>query len=264
MTVPALPRRRARLLRYGGWQARDYLINVAVISIGLFGLMGTLEIMQLGAMEAMAMGNRAFVANLGRMRAQSFMHVFAIYATVGPIVALSGIIANDRAMGYVRFLFAKPLNPLLFYLQSFLVRLAGYFAVAGVLLAAYGYFDPVGDLERVAVGLLLGFVAYGGVLFLASALTKYDGLVTVAFLLLATLAWGKWETATGVRRFIPYLFPPVGKFSDVNNWVANLNPFDPRAPAVFPGKWVAWTVCYGVACLLLGLVALRKRALVKA
>jgi hypothetical protein len=267
MTAPVLtapPRRKARLLRYAGWQFRDYLINIAVVSIILFGLMGMIEVMQLEMMAAATTGNRIFVANLAGLRAQSFMRIFGIYATVAPIIALSGVISSDRTMGYVRFLFAKPLDPLRFYLQSFVVRLAGFLLVAAVLLLVYGRYEPLPDLSRVAAGLALAFIAYGGMVFLASALTKYDGLVTVAFLLIAVLVRAKWETAAGVTRFLPYLFPPVSRFSDIDNWVVNVNALGGRAPAEFPTKWVVWTVGYGVACLVLGLVALRKRALVKA
>jgi hypothetical protein len=258
------PRRRARLARYGVWQLRDFAINIALISIVLFGLMGALEIMQLSAMAALSGTNRAFAANLAQMRAQSFTRTLGIYSTVGPIIALSGIVANDRAMGYVRLMFAKPLNPLAFYLQSFVVRLIGYLAVAAVLVAAYGYFEPTAPVTRIAASLLLGFIAYGGMVFLASTLSKYDGLVTIAFLLMSAIAWGKWGAEAGVRRFIPYLVPPIDKFGDVNGWATGLVPYGSHDPTPFPTKWVAWTICYGVACLLLGLVALRTRALVKA
>jgi hypothetical protein len=248
MTAPALtpaPRRTAHLLPYALWQFRDYAINIALLSIILFGLLGALEVVTLHSATAMMATSRGYAVNLARMQGQSFQRLFAIYSAVGPIVALSGIISQDRSLGYVRFLFAKPVNPLRFYLQSFFVRAVGFFVVGGVLLA-------------------LTFVAFGGIIFLTSALTKYDGLVTIAFLLLAVLVWGKWDGSKGFGHLLTYLFPPIDKFSGIDDWVSNVSSIDPRLPVVFPTKWVVWTVCYGVACLVLGVVMLRKRPLARA
>lgn len=267
MTAPALspaPRRRAQLLQYSLWQFRDYAINIAIISIILFGLIGTLEVMQLRAMTAAMANSRMSPASLDRMRTQSFQNIFAIYSSVGPIVALSGIISQDRSLGYVRFLFAKPLNPLRFYLQSLVVRAIGFFVVGAVLLAVYRQFEPSADVGRIAAGLALTFVAFGGMVFLGSALTKYDGLCAVAFLLLSVLVWGKWATATGAAHLVTYLFPPIDKFSALNDWVSNLNQFNTGLPVAFPTKWVVWTVSYGVACLVLGVILLRTRPLARA
>ncbi len=263
-TATSAPRRHAHLLPYALWQCRDYTINIAAISIILFGLLGMLEVMQLHAAEIVMAASPDFAVTLARMQQGSFQQLFSMYATVGPIVALSGVVSQDRSLGYVRFLFAKPLNPIHFYLQSFVVRAAGFFAVGGVLLKAYRQFEPSADVPRIAAGLALAFVAYGGILFLWSVLSKYDGLCVVAFLLLSVLVWGKWEASTRLIHVVTYAFPPVDKFSGLDNWVSGVNALDSRAAAVFPTKWVVWTVCYGVACLVLGVVLLRKRPLARA
>ncbi|HEY4217050.1 MAG TPA: hypothetical protein VGM67_07930 [Gemmatimonadaceae bacterium] len=267
MTTSALtpaPRRHAYVLRYSAWQFRDYAINIGILSVILFGLLGMLEVMQLRMATRTLELNPRLVSQLGRMRQESFQHLFTMYASVGPILALSGMVSQDRSMGYVRFLFAKPLNPLRFYLQSFVVRTIGYFVVAALLVACYRAFEPTADLGRVAAGLGLFFIAFGGMTFLGSVISKYDGLGTVAFLLISVVVWAQWEISTTIWHALTYLVPPIEKFSGVSDWVSNLNPLNPGQPVVFPTKWVIWTVSYGVACLVLGVVLLRKRPLARA
>jgi hypothetical protein len=264
LTITPAPRRRAQLLRYSLWQCRDYAINLGILSFILFGLLGVLEIMQLHVVARGVARNPALAAPFAMMQAQSFEHLFTMYAAVGPILALSGVVSQDRAMGYVRFLFAKPLNPLRFYLQAFVVRGVGFFVVAAILLACYRAFEPSADLARVAAGLALFFVAFGGMVFLGSVLSKYDGLGTIAFLLISVMAWEKGASSKGVFHYLAYLFPPIEKFSALDDWVSNMHALDPRMAAAFPTKWVAWTVCYGVACLVLGVIMLRKRPLARA
>jgi len=264
LAITPAPRRRAQLLRYALWQARDYAINLAILTLILFALLGALEIMQLRLAGRSMMDNPRLVSSFAAMQAQSFQHLFTMYAAVAPVIAISGIVSQDRTMGYVRFLFAKPLDPVKFYLQSFIVRGVGYFVVAAMLVAGYRAFEPTADLMRVAAGLGLYFLAFGGMVFLGSVFSKYDGLGAIAFLLISVMVWDKGETSKSVFHYATYLFPPIEKFTALSDWVSNMNALDPRQPAGFPTKWVAWTVCYGVACLVLGVVLLRKRPLARA
>ena len=87
---------------------------------------------------------------------------------------------------------------------------------------------------------------------------------TIGFLILSVIVWNKAQTSKWVFHYMAYLFPPIEKFSGLSDWVSNVNPVNPGQPVLFPTKWVIWTVCYGVACLVLGVVMLRKRPLARA
>ena len=45
-----------------------------------------------------------------------------LVALVGSIFATSGLVSDDRSRNYYRFLFAKPLDPIRYYAQAFVLR----------------------------------------------------------------------------------------------------------------------------------------------
>lgn len=259
-TPPALG--RARLARYALWQIKDFWINIGVVSIVLFGLLGMISFMELRALQAMITAQHRTWRDL--FATQHFQGPYGMFAAVGPIIALSGIVSQDRTMGYARFLFAKPLSPLRFYAQSLLVRYLGYLVVGHVLLFAWMRYWPPVYTPRFVVDMTVSFVAVGGTLFLFSVLTKFDGLLTVLLLLVAELVWSKWETATTWKHWLTYPFPPVARFAEIHHWLLGINAFGEAMALPFATKWVAWSAGYGLACLLLGFYLLRRVSLIKA
>ena len=57
---------------------------------------------------------------------------------LGALFAMNGIVANDRKLGFYRFLFAKPVTPSRYYGQAFVLHWAGFMVVIAVLGALYG------------------------------------------------------------------------------------------------------------------------------
>ncbi len=265
MTAAAvdLPRGRARLLRYARWQALDFAINIAIVSIVLFGFIGVILLMDIHSSERVFFEAGYKVMPLN-MKLSGFLQMWGMFATVAPIIAVSGVVSQDRAAGYARFLFAKPLSPRLFYLQSWLVRLVGFIGVGTVLVVAYNFFEPPSFSWRFVVDMIVTFVSIGGVVFLFSVIGRFDGLVVALVLMLSFVAWTKWESATGVRHALLYALPPISHLGAPHYWLLGINQMSRLADVPFPAKWVAWNVGYGLACLLLGLYFLRKVSLTKA
>lgn len=263
MSVSVVPfaRRRAQLGRYALWQLGDFGFNVAIITIVLFGLIGFLGMMQISAAEAMYAGmHKEFPLS---SRLSVFRDLFASFGMIAPIVALSGFISQDRASGYTRFLFSKPLAPRRFYLQSYLVRLGGYLVVGSVLVAAWSFWQPPTLSLKLIVDMALMFVAVGGIVLLFSALSKYDGLLVVVFLLITEITRETWEKRDGIRQAVTYIFPPFNHIGELHSWAVGLTQGNNVAVVDFPVKWALWNAGYGLACGILGLYLLRKIPLTK-
>jgi hypothetical protein len=270
MTAPTLdlPRRSARMARYALWQWRDFAINIGLASLLLFGLLGMLTIMQVHLNEDMAR-----MAKMSRelpvsIKLTMFEQVYAVFAMVAPIICVSGIVSQDRALGYTRFLFAKPQSVRWYYFQSLLVRFLGFLLLGHLLLLAYAHFEPPAYTPRFLADLVVSFVLVGGVVFLLSVLSRFDGLIAIVVLLVSSVIWGLWRAKDGIRYWVTYLLPPVEKVGDMHDWVLGFKsgaiPFGATTVVEFPWKWALWGAGYGLACIALGLYLLRRIPLTKA
>ena len=132
------------------------------------------------------------------------------------------------------------------------------------LLLWWGRYAPPEFSFKFIVDLIGAFFAVGGIIFLLSVVTRYDGLIAIVFLLVSTVIWDKWGQATGILRAVTYLFPPIGKLSATHSWFLGMDSVGVMAAVPFPTKWFLWTSGYGLACLVLGLILLRKVSLTKA
>jgi hypothetical protein len=263
VSSPGFPRRHARMGRYALWQTSDFVINTAIITIILFGLLGFLSVMQIHTAEQYYGMRHPPQPMPLQAKLNIFLQIYGIFATVAPIICLSGIVSQDRTSGYTRFLFAKPVSPRWFYTQSLLIRLAGFLVIGHALLFWYGLYEPPAYTSRFLVDMLVTFASIGGVVFLLSVISKFDGLVSVVVLLVSAIVWGKWETATGFKHALTYLLPPVEKSGDLHQWVLQLNTMGSIGEVAFPTKWALWSAGYGLACMVLGLYLLRKIPLTK-
>ena len=262
--TPGFSPRRAQMGRYTVWLSRDFVMNIAIISILLFGLLGMLSILQVRTMaETFAISSRGREFPLSA-KIRIFMEIWGVFVTVGPIIAMSGMVSQDRAMGYTRFLFAKPLSVRWYYLQSLLVRFVGFMLVGILLAFLYSRFEPPNLSWRMVVDMLVCFAAFGGVVFLISVLSRFDGLVAIVFFLVSSVLWGVWRSKDGIRHAVTYLVPPVQQFGDLHQWVVNLNFRGEFGGVEFPTKFALWGAGYGLACIVLGLYLLRRIPLTKA
>lgn len=268
LTASLIPRRRAQLARYSTWQFRDFAINIAILTAILFVLIGGVEIMLIHSQEVgMAMRrNRAGLPLTFPIEAKlaQFANIYGMFSIVAPIIATSGIIAQDRTLGYTRFLFAKPLAVRTYYAQSLLVRLIGFLVLGQILVLAYGHFEPPAYTPRFIVEMALSFVAVGGVVFLLSAVTRYDGALAIVFFLLGTVIRAHYDGTDGIGHFLSYVFPPIDQSEQLRRWVLRIDALGALSDPAFPWKLVLWNSGYGLACLVLGLYLLRRIPLTKA
>jgi hypothetical protein len=266
MSAPAvstpLVRRRADLARYAIWQSRDFVMNIGIVSLVLFGMVGWLFHLNLEANAAMMQARGMTVSRSTQLA--MYQEMLSMFATVAPIIAVSGIVSSDRSGGFTRFLFSKPVSPVAFYAQSLAVRFIGFLLVGFILLFAWSLFHPPQLDWKFAVDISVCFVAVAGTVFLASVLSRFDGLVAIGFLLVSAVVWGKWEQVAGFKHALTWLVPPTIKLGNIHEWSIGVNAMGSLAELPFPTRWVVWNAGYGLACVLLGLVMLRRIPLTKA
>jgi hypothetical protein len=250
ITTPSV--RRARLLEYVPFVARDYGLNqgisTALVAV-LIGVMTMLPAMAQVPGARTAWGHVPFEVAATMLRV-----LIAPVAFVGVLFATNGIIANDRKFGFYRFLFSKPLSPTLYYALIFFVHGVGVVAVTLLLMGAWAVLvRPMAVADAVTCVVII-YIAYGGLGFLLSAAWRFDWLSLVTVLLAANAGWSLWGTATGVRRWILHLLPPVHRATDVYAMVANPS-------EAIPWPSIVWLLGYGAICFALGLFVVRRRPL---
>ena len=242
------------MMRYAAWQLRDYLIDRGGATV----LIGALLIFQtiLAANEGLGAGWSEGLHGEDRVRLV-LAAVFPNFALIGTVTAINGIIANDRKMGYYRFLFAQPVAPTLFYAQLFLVHGVGLMVAAAITLALFALAAPPPLIAGVLVQVALIYVAAGGIGFLLSAITHFDWLVLGAvWVLTVTLRDNlPWLAASPFRAAAPLvnLLPPTDRLARAGEVL-----FAGGTP---PAGDVLWPLAYGAAAFLIGLIVLRRRPL---
>ncbi len=270
----AARRRHARVGAYAVWQLRDYFKDrglptfiVALLS-GYLGLSPIIERMptRADAVPAGLLARFGSAEAVYAARMLEFNHAFlrGILGTivfVGALFAMNGIVANDRKLGFYRFLFAKPMTPARYYGQAFFVHWAGFIGVMVVLGLVYGALIwPVLSGPLLLV-IALMFVAYSGIAFLLSAAARWDWMSLVAVTVAATFLWGRFGESTHPLARLLFLLPPLHLVDDVYASVSGAPMYASGAPIVIPWSILAWLAGYGAACFAAGLIVLRYRRL---
>ncbi|MHB1073265.1 MAG: hypothetical protein ACYC3Q_10635 [Gemmatimonadaceae bacterium] len=237
---------RGHLARYAAWQFRDYVIEKGIGTLLVAVLGGYLSLMLLRE----TLQQRGVVPQdvYDLMLAQLVSNL----VFVGALFATNGIVSDDRKNGYFRFYFAKPVSMTAFYLQKYLLAFAGFMMVTVLLVPGWmHFFHQPAPAPALYLAVASGFVLYTGIGFLVSAFVRTDWLSFIAIYLAGKVAWMNWGKRDDLLGTLVHALPPVG---------GQLDELDAAAiHGTLPWKLVAWITGYGVVCLLLGLVALRKR-----
>jgi len=254
MTEPAGgTARRARLFEYAPWILRDYAMNqgpstaIVVLMIGFLTLLPVIQGFT---------GTRTHMGAVPELIAQRMLQAMVPpLVFIGAFFATNGIVSNDRKLGHYRLLFAKPVHPPAYYGMIFALYGAGFLVVCLALMGVWWVtVRPMFPLELLAVAFIM-YVAYGGIGFLLSAAWRFDWLSLVTVLLVANVGWSVWGNATGPKRWLLNLLPPVHRASEVYGIVA-------REPLTgVPWTSIAWLGGYGLLCFLAGLYVIRRRPL---
>lgn len=230
------------LRRYMAWQFKDFARErgIALLIIGL--LIGSMTI---APFRIMRMSFDAGSAT--RILGIALQQVVFIAA----VIALNGLVSNDRKMGYFRFLFSKPVSIPSFYTQLFVVNFTGFLVVFAILLGAFGLavrpVSPVAALTYCA----LVYLSLGGIAFCISSLFRHDWPILAAVLLGSSLLHSIWETREGWRRMVLSVLPPLHKLTPALSDILSggkANPTD-----------VFWLLGYSATFFVAGLIVLRRR-----
>jgi hypothetical protein len=171
--------------------------------------------------------------------------------TIAILMTLGGIVGTDLERGYYRSLFSKPMSPLWYYLQRFLVGAAVILLTSLVLGAglALGLGSNMGLTWDLIGQIGLSYLLVGSATFLVSRFSSKGWL----FVFLAS--------------FLQSVVSHVTILPGVPGWLKVLHqalpPFDLLQPALpVPSGGDLWhVVAYGAAMLALALTLLRTRPL---
>jgi hypothetical protein len=167
---------RARLVAYSRWQLMDYAWGAGGI---------TLIVVCLWAWAAASV---RVVVETGASRPASFETLVHLLAFFGTVFATTNLVSEDRARGYYRFQFAKPVDPILFYAQAFAIRGIAVVAMAA-LISGLGAITahPVPVVTAVGYTGIMYMLA-GGVTLLQSTVWRYAWVGTLALYAASSVA----------------------------------------------------------------------------
>jgi hypothetical protein len=237
-----------RVGRYALWQLRDFFMGkgaVFVIFAGVFGVAAHASLNMNGAGWKHA-PNAELMSRLGIAGPITFLSFFGI------VIVCSSLVSGDRMQGYFRFLFAKPVNLVQYYVQLWLLTGVCVIALAVALTWLWGVIEAPVAIGRIAATFAVSYVVVGGLSFLLSTLMRFDWLMTLVLWTLAQVAGTVFSDRPAIKAIVGALLPPSEHYTAVRQALAS-------ATAPVPATDLAWVLGYGVACLIIGLVILRKR-----
>ena len=188
---------------------------------------------------------------------------FAVGGVLAGLLGAGGIVSREREHGLQRFLFAKPVNVLRYYLQAFAVNGVGSLLVVlgAVLLAAVAAPQAlsVATLFLVAAA---GYLVASGATFLVSTVWRFDAPVAGAYLLAGFPVVGLAENGFWWARALQWLFPHAPALAVAKAVV----PFGTNGPAeaLLPALFLLAALVaalWGAACVAAGTVVLRRRSI---
>ncbi len=260
------PRRSAQYGAYALLQLRDYFMDrgLSTILVSLLIAYAILAPMRAGldvdvashsarAVAQYGSAEAARVAMLGELTSTFLRTALGNIVFLGALFAMNGVVANDRKLGFYRFLFAKPMTPARFYGQAFLLHWLGFMLVMLLLGVAYTLVVAPALTAPLMLTLALMYLCYAGIAFALSAAARWDWLSLVAVTVAATVLWDRFAASTSPLARLLYLLPPLHKTSEVYAAAAT--------GVALPWHSLAWLTLYGAASFAIGLVVLRYRRL---
>ncbi len=163
------------------------------------------------------------------------------------MVATYSLIGDDVRNGYFRFLFSKPINPVLYYTQAFLAAAIAFLAVQLVMVGVFAVVVQPAWPGRLFLEMIASFVLFGSVIFALSRVVRLDWVIGLFLFILGA----------GMRDWYPPAESIKGKIFNVLLPPSHLLE-DPLFPAIGVDWWlVAWVGGYAAICLAIGLSLVR-------
>src|SRR2546430_17358229 len=122
---------------------------------------------------------------------------------------MNGLVSIDRKKGYYRFLFSKPVNPVAYYAQLFIVYMVGVLTAMLVLSSLLRIIFPAFNIVNFLIYSAVIYVAMGGIGFFLSVATRYDWLTLAAVWLGSRILRGVYGPKHDWRSKSVELLPPV-------------------------------------------------------
>lgn len=239
---------RGRLARYSLWQFRDFVIDrgIAIVIIGLLWGYVLVEPLRRTMGPAFAVGPLSPTWPLVIMVTSSVV-------SLAVLIALNGIVSTDRKLGYYRFLFSKPVSPVAYYAQLFLVYMTGVLICMLLLSSVLHMVVPAFRIFYFLLYAAIIYVAMGGIGFFLSVATRFDWVTLAAVWLGSRILRDVYGPRPGWQSKAVELLPPVHKLNDVSqslitNGTAHTSD-------------VLWLLGYGALFFALGLLILRRGSL---
>jgi hypothetical protein len=240
---------RARLARYGLWQAFDFVVERAAAIVIILGVYLYLAHLAFGSSPTTP-GGAVSPAMLRAVAPLMMKNLLSTTWIMVGLLAANGISANDRTTGRFRFLFSKPLRVEAFYAQAFMINvvLASACLLSSVLLIGRWTSAPAAFVTDSLIVAASGVVGISGVCFLFSAIWRFDWVATVAVWGAVNLLYVKYPGATWLK-----FLPPTNVVGEQIDLLGASLPIEVRP--------LFWFVAFGLLCFTAGLVTLRRRPL---
>jgi hypothetical protein len=239
---------RGRLATYSLWQFRDFILErgIAIAIIGFLWGYTLIEPLRRAMGEAFMIGPLSPTWPL-------LITVTSSVVSLAVLIALNGMVSTDRKMGYYRFLFSKPVSPVVYYAQLFLVYMAGVLLVMLLLSGVLHTIVPAFSVVNFLLYAAIIYIAMGGIGFFVSVATRFDWLTLAAVWLGSRVLRDFFGSRPGWRSKAVELLPPVHKLTDVSmSLITN---------GTARTSDVLWLVGYGALFFALGLLILRRGSL---
>lgn len=248
--------RTLRWLAYARWQAVDALWQRLALPLGLtmlFTVAGFYSMRNMGPLRPDFWATDEGVRFSGMMLRQAM----SMFIPLAVLMGTNGIVAHDRQKGFFRFLFSKPVPVPGFYLSAYLVHAALATAAAALVAVAIGWYAAPQPVLGAAAACALTFGLLGSLLFLLSTLVYQDGLLFI-IIWMSTLMLRQVEPNMKAGHWLHAavrVLPPTHRLDAVRDSL--------YAGQAWPAA-DAWHVLgYGGACLVLGVLALRRLPLAR-
>ncbi len=239
---------RGRLAKYSLWQFRDFVLErgIAILLIGFLWGYVTFEPMRRALGPQWTGDQRSPIWGLA-------IQFSSAIVSLAVLIAMNGITSGDRKNGYYRFLFSKPISPVAYYGQMFVVYLVGVLLAMLILSSLLHIILPAFSILYFLVYVLLIYIAMGGIGFFLSVATRYDWVTLAAVWLGSRILRAVYGIKNDWRSKAVELLPPVHRVDDVaNSLIGN---------GTAHTSDVVWLLGYGILFFVLGLVFLRQGSL---
>ena len=239
---------RGRMTAYLRFQLQDFLLLRAGLPTVLVSMFGYMLWKQTGPSIDWnsAMGQQFAIG--------VFRNLASVFITIGSFLGVARIVADDRANGYFRFLFSKPVSIERFYAQQWLLYGAGFVIIAGLLGLWFQAVTTTLPVPGLMVVMGLNWILLGGVGFFLSTCINADAPVLVVAYVVSTVLHSLKDAPFSVMwpwlKQVTRLTLPVHKVDFIREQI--------YTGGAVPWMHVIHVVAYGMIAFVLALVVLRR------